>query len=87
MLAERRVNDLLLEAGPELLDAFADAELVDAAMAFVAQFDAPPEQPGLAADHPLLGVALAEPAQPSGDDAMHVALLHPAWEIPGATCD
>jgi diaminohydroxyphosphoribosylaminopyrimidine deaminase/5-amino-6-(5-phosphoribosylamino)uracil reductase len=87
MLAEHRINDLLLEAGPSLLDAFADEDLVDAAIAFVGGEPAPDDQPGLDLDHPLVTAVLAQPAQPSGDDAMHVAVLHPAWEFPGATCD
>jgi diaminohydroxyphosphoribosylaminopyrimidine deaminase/5-amino-6-(5-phosphoribosylamino)uracil reductase len=87
MLAERRVNDLLLEAGPELLDAFADADLIDSIVAFVGPHGAPDDQPGLALDHPLVTGALASPAQASGDDALYAAVLHPAWEFPGATCD
>lgn len=84
MLTDRRINDVLLEAGPGLLDAFDDAELVDAVTAFVAPIDAPDDQPGLALDHRLVATALAAPGEPSGDDVRHAALLHPAWEIPGA---
>lgn len=84
MLAERRINDVLLEAGPALLDIFDEAELIDAVTAFVAPFDAPAEQPGLALDHHLVTAALAAPGDASGDDLRHTALLHPAWEIPGA---
>jgi riboflavin biosynthesis pyrimidine reductase len=87
MLAERRVNDVLLEAGPALLDAFADAELVDSLVAFVGPHGAPDDQPGLALDHPLITGVLATEAQPSGEDALYAAVLHPAWEFPGATCD
>ena len=86
MLADRGINDVLLEAGPVLLDAFMEAELVDAACAFVAPFEAPDSEPGLPLDHPLVHAALAAPAQPSGDDAMHHAVLNPAWSFPGATC-
>jgi len=85
MLAERGVNDLLLESGPELLDAFADASLVDAVVAFVAPIAAPDAEPGLPLDHPLVEVALAAPAQAVGEDAMHYAVLHPAHDLPGAT--
>ncbi|MGI9018434.1 MAG: bifunctional diaminohydroxyphosphoribosylaminopyrimidine deaminase/5-amino-6-(5-phosphoribosylamino)uracil reductase RibD [Euzebya sp.] len=87
MLADRGVNDLLLESGPTLLDAFADAGLVDAIIAFVGGDRAPEDQPGLALDHPLVQLALSTPAQESGDDALHAAVLHPAWEFPGATTD
>lgn len=86
-LAERRVNDVLLEAGPRLLDAFADDDLVDAVVAFVGPGEAPEDQPGLPLDHPLVTLALGADAQASGDDSMHAAVLHPAWEFPGATCD
>jgi diaminohydroxyphosphoribosylaminopyrimidine deaminase/5-amino-6-(5-phosphoribosylamino)uracil reductase len=87
MLAEHGVNDVLLEAGPRLLDAFADAELVDAAVAFIGGDPASEEQPGLTLDHPLVASALASPAQPFGDDALHATVLHPVVEFPGATCD
>ncbi len=86
LAADYRVNDVLLEAGPTLLDAFMDAELVDAVYAFVGPGDASDDQPGLALDHPLVRAALDTAAQPSGDDDMHHAVLHPAWEFPGATC-
>lgn len=87
MLAERGVNDVLLESGPTLLDAFMDAELVDSLYAFIAPFDAPDAEPGLGLDHPLVRAALEHPGQPSGDDAMHHAVLQPAWTFPGATGD
>ncbi|MCW2924832.1 MAG: 5-amino-6-(5-phosphoribosylamino)uracil reductase / diaminohydroxyphosphoribosylaminopyrimidine [Thermoleophilia bacterium] len=87
MLAARGINDVLLEAGPRLLDAFADADLVDAAIAFVAPVDAPDDQPGLALDHPLVQLALAAPGEPSGDDTRHAAVIHPAWAFPGALAD
>ena len=86
MLADLGINDVLLEAGPTLLTAFWDAELIDAAFAFVGPDAAPDDQPGLLLDHPLVQAALATPAQPSGDDAMHHAVLQPAWAFPGATC-
>jgi len=84
MLADRGVNDLLLEAGPTLLQAFWDGDLIDLAIAFVNGGVAPDDQPGLSLDHPLATRVLAEPAQPSGSDERHVAVLHPAWEIPGS---
>lgn len=87
MLAGRGINDVLLESGPGLLDAFHEAELVDAAIAFVGEVPAPVDQPGLALDHPLVRAVLAMPPQASGDDAMHVAVLQPAWDFPGATCE
>jgi diaminohydroxyphosphoribosylaminopyrimidine deaminase/5-amino-6-(5-phosphoribosylamino)uracil reductase len=87
MLAERGINDVLLEAGPVLLDAFMDAELVDALYAFIGLVDAPATEPGLSLDHPLVRAALESPAQSSGEDAMHHAVLQPAWTFPGATGD
>ena len=87
MLAAHRVNDVLLEAGPGLLEAFAQEDLVDAAIVFVGGDHAPETEPGLQPDQPLVAAALAQPAQPSGEDAMHVAVLHAAWDFPGATCD
>jgi diaminohydroxyphosphoribosylaminopyrimidine deaminase/5-amino-6-(5-phosphoribosylamino)uracil reductase len=84
MLAEHRINDVLLEAGPRLLDAFQRAELVDSVTAFVAPFDAPDEQPGLPLDHPLVIAALANGGETSGEDARYVGLIHPAWQFPGA---
>lgn len=85
MLGGRSVNDVLLEAGPRLLGAFAEAGLVDSVVAFVGGDHAPESEPGLPLDHPLVALALAAPAQESGADAMHSAVLHPAWEFPGAT--
>jgi len=85
MLCEIGVQDVLLEAGPELLDSFSDAHLIDALVAFVGPDDAPDDQPGLALDHPLVAAALAASVERSGEDSRHVAVLHPAWEIPGAT--
>jgi riboflavin biosynthesis pyrimidine reductase len=85
MLADRGINDVLLESGPTLLDAFHDAELLDALHCYVAPIDAPGDQPGLASDHPLVGHALASTPEPSGDDDHHHAILHPAWTFPGAT--
>jgi diaminohydroxyphosphoribosylaminopyrimidine deaminase/5-amino-6-(5-phosphoribosylamino)uracil reductase len=87
MLAERGINDVLLEAGPILLDAFAEAELIDALFAFVGPHEAPADQPGLDLDHPLVQHARSMSPQPSGEDAMHHAVLHAAWAFPGATCD
>jgi diaminohydroxyphosphoribosylaminopyrimidine deaminase/5-amino-6-(5-phosphoribosylamino)uracil reductase len=87
LAADRGVNDVLLESGPTLLAGFHDAELLDAIHAFVAPLDAPGDQPGLAVDHPLMQLALAAPSTPSGDDAAHHAVLHPAWAFPGATAD
>ena len=87
MLADRGINDVLCEAGPTLLAGFHEAELLDAAYAFVAPFDAPGDQPGLALDSPLCREVLAAQAVDSGDDAMHHAVLHPAWTFPGATAD
>ncbi|MCW2921300.1 MAG: riboflavin biosynthesis protein RibD [Thermoleophilia bacterium] len=87
MLAERGINDVLLEAGPTLLDAFMEAELVDSLYAFIAPIDAPASEPGLDLDHPLVRAALEQSAQPSGDDAMYHAVLQPAWTFPGATGD
>ncbi|MCW2960233.1 MAG: 5-amino-6-(5-phosphoribosylamino)uracil reductase / diaminohydroxyphosphoribosylaminopyrimidine [Thermoleophilia bacterium] len=84
MLADREVQDLLLESGPRLLAAFHDAELIDSIAAFVAPFEAPATEPGLALDHPLVARALAVPGEPSGEDELHVALVHPAWNFPGA---
>ena len=84
MLADREVQDLLLESGPRLLAAFDHAELVDSIAAFVAPFDAPATEPGLALDHPLVARALAAPAVASGEDELHVAFVHPAWSFPGA---
>jgi diaminohydroxyphosphoribosylaminopyrimidine deaminase/5-amino-6-(5-phosphoribosylamino)uracil reductase len=87
MLAEQGINDVLLESGPRLLDAFAEADLIDAVATFVGGSDAPEDQPGLALDHPLVATALAAPAQPSGDDRLHAAVLHAIVDVPGATCD
>lgn len=81
MLAERGINDVLLEAGPRLLETFHAAGLVDALVAFVAPFDAPEAEPGLPDQHALVQAALEVPGQPSGEDARHVAVLHPAWEL------
>ncbi len=87
MLADRGINDVLCEAGPTLLAAFHEAELLDATYAFVAPIDAPDDQPGVSLDHPLCQDALAATPVASGDDAMHHAVLHPAWTFPGATAD
>ena len=84
-LATLGVNDLLLEAGPRVLDAFQRADLVDSSVAFVADIEASPDQPGLALDHPLVAGALTAPAEPSGDDLRYVTLAHAAWEFPGAS--
>ncbi|MCW2927860.1 MAG: riboflavin biosynthesis protein RibD [Thermoleophilia bacterium] len=87
MLADRGINDVLLEAGPTLLSAFHQAELIDAVFAFVADVPAADDQPGLALDHPLVVAALEATGQSSGDDALHHAVLHPAWQFPGARAD
>lgn len=87
MLAERGINDVLLESGPTLLAAFHEAELLDAAYAFVAPVDAPDDQPGLDLDSPVCRAALAADPAPSGEDRLHHAVLHPAWTFPGATAD
>jgi hypothetical protein len=87
MLAERGINDVLLESGPTLLAAFHDAELLDAACAFIAPTLAPEDQPGLQLDHPLVREVLAVPGQPSDDDELHHAVLHPAWSFPGSTAN
>jgi diaminohydroxyphosphoribosylaminopyrimidine deaminase/5-amino-6-(5-phosphoribosylamino)uracil reductase len=88
-LGARDIQDVLLEAGPRLIAAFADADLVDSLICFVAPFDAPADQPGFDLDPPLSFVAraLAAPAIASGDDAQHAALVHAAWEFPGARPD
>jgi diaminohydroxyphosphoribosylaminopyrimidine deaminase/5-amino-6-(5-phosphoribosylamino)uracil reductase len=87
MLAERGINDVLLESGPTLLAAFHEAELLDAICAFVAPITAPDDQPGLALDHVLVREALATRAQPSGEDELHHAVLQPAWTFPGSTAN
>lgn len=87
MLAERGINDVLLEAGPRLLEAFAEEDLVDAVHAFVAPIDAPDDQPGLEPTHVLVRRALDADPVPSGEDAHHHAVLHPAWLFPGATAE
>lgn len=84
MLCEAGVQDVLLEAGPQLLDSFRRAHLVDALVAFVGPEAAPQDEPGLAPGHPLVTTALAAPAEPSGDNSRHVAVVHPAWQMPGA---
>ena len=87
MLCEHGVNEVLLEAGPTLLDAFADAELIDAVYAFVSDVPAADDQPGLRLDHPLVQVARSATPQPSGEDRVHHAVINPAWTFPGATAD
>lgn len=87
MLAERGINDALLEAGPRLLAAFAEEDLVDALHAFVAPFEAPDDQPGLPQDHILVRRALDAAPTRSGDDDHHHAVIHPAWLFPGATAE
>lgn len=87
MLAERGINDVLVEAGPRLLSTFAEEDLVDAVHAFVAPVDAPGDQPGLDPEHLLVRRALAAEAVPSGEDSHHHAVLHPAWLFPGATAE
>ncbi|MCW2974291.1 MAG: riboflavin biosynthesis protein RibD, partial [Thermoleophilia bacterium] len=86
-LARRGVQDVLLEAGPRLIAAFAAADLVDSLLAFVAPFDAPSDQPGFDLDNPLVEAVFATEPIASGDDAQYAALVHSAWEFPGARPD
>ncbi len=81
------INDVLLEAGPTLLDATFDADLVDALVMFVGDVPAAADQPGLALDHGLVAAALESDPQQVGEDVMRHAVLHPAWAFPGATPD
>lgn len=83
-LANRGVQDLLLEAGPTLLEAMHSAGLVDSLIAFVAPIEAPDTEPGLEIDSPLLQPLLASTPTRIGDDEQYVALANPAWEFPGA---
>lgn len=88
MLAGRRIDDVLLEAGPRLLTAFQEFDLIDSAFVFVAPFDGALDQPALAIDSPLLTKVKEKGAQSqSGEDSLYQAVLHPAWNFSGATSD
>lgn len=86
-LADRGIQDVLLEAGPRLIAAFAAVDLVDSMLAFVTPFDAPANQPGFDLDNPLVVAVLAAEPIMSGEDEQYATLVHPAWDFPGARPD
>lgn len=81
-LAQRGVNDLLLECGPTLATVFHDAGLIDSLSCFMAPFEAPADQPGFAADHPLVTVLQKATPVQVGDDLLWQTVLHPMPGVP-----
>lgn len=76
-LGERGVNDVLLESGPTLANACWEAALIDALACFTAPFDASDDQPGFAADSPLLPALDGVPPVRSGDDLLTSVVVQP----------
>jgi diaminohydroxyphosphoribosylaminopyrimidine deaminase / 5-amino-6-(5-phosphoribosylamino)uracil reductase len=75
-LAARGVNDVLLEAGPQLCEAFHAASLVDAVTCFVAPFEASPDQAGFSRSSPLVQALQGGQRTSSGVDTVVIRVLH-----------
>ncbi len=74
-LARLQLNDVLVEAGPTLVDALWRADLIDRVRCYRSPHGADPQLPGLDPDHPLLA-ALTHVRSVAQDDVLE-ADLHP----------
>jgi diaminohydroxyphosphoribosylaminopyrimidine deaminase / 5-amino-6-(5-phosphoribosylamino)uracil reductase len=75
-LGRRSVGDVLVESGPVLAAALHQQGLIDALVCFQSQADAPTDQPGFDAGHPLLAAIADTPPTRCGSDTMRTRILH-----------
>lgn len=79
-LARLQLNDVLVEAGPTLLDALWSANLIDRVRCYRSSTDAAPNLPGLPVEHPLLA-SLTHARSVATDDVLE-ADIHPLAPLP-----
>ena len=75
LLARERLQDVLVESGPQLVHALYQSDLIDRVRCYQAPVDAPDELPGLSLAHPLM--SRLEHVRDIGGDAVLEVDIHP----------
>lgn len=75
LLARNRLHDVLVEAGPTLVNALYDAQLIDRVRCYRSPVDGSDDQPGLSTSHPM--IVQLQHVRDIGGDAVLEADLHP----------